>query len=110
MAVYVSPAGEFPQHIGDIERENDGWTSGDALPDGWHEVTGIASPTPIQETVDEAGKRYLTHLTQHVCSAELVDGEWTQVWVEGERLEVGAWDDETGEWVVERKLIADEAG
>ena len=108
MAIYVSPGGVFPQHVGDIERETDGWASGDALPDGWHEVTETPAPAPITETVDDNGHQYLTHLTQHICTAELVDGVWTQVWAEGERIEVGAWDDDTGEWLPERRLISDD--
>lgn len=43
--MYVNPSGEFPQYVGDIERENPSWVEGDPLPDGWVKVSNDTSPS-----------------------------------------------------------------
>jgi len=107
MPAYRSPEGDYPRYPGDINRANPEWTDSDPLPDGWAEVIPTAQPADIKETYEEDSKRYLSHVTCHVVDIELIDGVWTQVWAEGERIAVGYWDDDTGEWADQPRLIAE---
>jgi hypothetical protein len=44
--IYISPAGEYPRHYGDIMLDAPGWKLGDDLPDGWVKVEETQPPTP----------------------------------------------------------------
>ena len=43
--IYVTPQGEYPRHIGDVQLAQSGWAEGDALPTGWQSVIETERPT-----------------------------------------------------------------
>ena len=49
---FINAAGFFPLYVGDVEREIPGWTDGDPLPDGWHQIVEIVRP-PDENTYQE---------------------------------------------------------
>lgn len=38
MTYFIAPNGDYPRHIGDIQREHPDFVEGAVLPDGWVEV------------------------------------------------------------------------
>lgn len=67
--IYISPAGEYPRHYGDIMLDAPGWKLGDELPEGWHKVEETEPPTPgtDQLVIEDAPKE--------------IKGVWTQQWL-----------------------------
>jgi hypothetical protein len=50
MAYFIAPNGDYPTHIGDIQRDNPDFVEGDSLPDGWVEVAYGIIPDIDPET------------------------------------------------------------
>tara|TARA_B110000459_G_scaffold198015_1_gene242275 strand:+ start:1877 stop:2206 length:330 start_codon:yes stop_codon:yes gene_type:complete len=52
--ILIDSNNNYPRYIGDIILENPSWKEGDALPDGWHEVTPAEFPEiPEAHTFEE---------------------------------------------------------
>lgn len=49
--LYISPANEYPRHIGDIQLDNPGFKDGDNLPAGWVAVAEAPRPTASKDKV-----------------------------------------------------------
>lgn len=47
--IYISPANEYPRHIGDIQLEHPDWKPENPLPEGWKKVEEAPRPT-VKET------------------------------------------------------------
>lgn len=69
MANFISPQGEYPRHIGDIQIEHPDYEYGQAIPDGWIEV----ALTPVPQHDSE------THTLIELPPVE-IDGVVTQQW------------------------------
>jgi hypothetical protein len=67
--LFISPLGEYPRHIGDVQIEHPTWNPGDQLPEGWNQV--IETPMNL-----EAGENQ----TVYEGAPQEVDGSWRQVW------------------------------
>jgi hypothetical protein len=50
MAYYIAPNGDYPRHIGDIQRDNPDYVEGGVLPEGWVEVAYGTIPEIDTET------------------------------------------------------------
>lgn len=63
----IDPENNYPRFIGDLRLDHPNWEQGDALPEGWHEVTPISElPTKAD---DEAWQE---------DAPILVDGKYVQ--------------------------------
>ena len=50
MAYFIAPNGDYPRHIGDIQRDYPDYVEGDVLPEGWVEVAYGTIPDINPET------------------------------------------------------------
>jgi hypothetical protein len=66
---FISPQGEYPRFIGDIQLKHKGFKTNDTLPNGWVKVSELERP---ETTTDE--------LAYEEFPVE-VDGTMTQNWV-----------------------------
>lgn len=53
--IYISPEGEYPRHIGDIQLEHRDFRDGDDLPEGWVAVAPAIPPTPGEDEIAYEG-------------------------------------------------------
>lgn len=68
MSTFISPKGEYPRYIGNIQNEHPNWDMSEPLPNGWLEVEDVPMPTAEWDfRVKEA-------------MPELVDGVYKRVW------------------------------
>jgi hypothetical protein len=67
--IYISPTGEYPRHIGDVQLVESSFKEGGTLPAGWQEVLEAERPVAGEDKVTVEG-----------APAE-VDGVLTQQWV-----------------------------
>lgn len=66
---YLSPSGEYPLFIGDVQLVSPGFKAGDTLPEGWQYVEEIPYPELTQTQKATFG------------APELVDGVLTETYV-----------------------------
>jgi hypothetical protein len=78
MATYISPTGEYPRHIGDIQIEHPNWQKGDDLPNGWNVVLDSEIPAKaddeivvLGEPVKKNGLWYQNWVIRKMTQAEL---------------------------------------
>lgn len=64
----IDSTGNYPRFIGDLLLEHPSWKEGDALPDGWTEVTPVEIPNVPEN-----------HIFQENFP-ELIDGVYRQSW------------------------------
>tara|TARA_R110002020_G_scaffold299179_2_gene514914 strand:- start:20 stop:415 length:396 start_codon:yes stop_codon:yes gene_type:complete len=93
---FINAAGFFPLYVGDVEREIPGWTDGDPLPDGWHQIVETVrppdentyqetlNPDPVEGFIPEGceGIRENVTTTQHISTVVHNSGssQWEEVW------------------------------
>lgn len=75
--IYVSPAGEYPRHYGDIMLEAPGWKLGDDLPLGWSRVQETQPPAPgtNQLVIETAPKEIKGAMTQQWLVRDMTSEE-----------------------------------
>lgn len=70
MANFISPKGEYPRHIGDVQLVQPNYQYGDVLPEGWVEV--VLTEIPEYDS--------LTQTFEELLPIE-IDGVMTQQWI-----------------------------
>ena len=104
MISYINAEGNYPFHKGDIQLLIPGWSEGDSLPEGWHEVAEVdPGEAPAHEEVGRENFWYETAPEYDEASET-----WKQTWayVEGPSSmppDDGQWwtpDRENGVWVL----------
>ena len=67
--IFISPNGDYPRHIGDIQLDNPNWNGDQSnLPEGWKAVTPVEPPAILENQ------------TAYEEAPKLIDGEYVQVW------------------------------
>tara|TARA_R110002020_G_scaffold336438_1_gene551824 strand:- start:49 stop:399 length:351 start_codon:yes stop_codon:yes gene_type:complete len=76
MISYMNAEGNYPFHKGDIQLLISGWTEGDSLPEGWHEVAEVdPGEAPVHE---EVGRQNFWYQTEPEYDA--ATETWEQTW------------------------------
>ena len=69
MSTYISPAGEYPRYLGDIQEAEPNWSADQPLPSGWSTVAQIEQP------VASSG------MYVYEDYPKMIDGSYIQNWV-----------------------------
>lgn len=86
MSGYISPAGDYPRFMGDIQLQDPKWQEGQELPDGWIAVEDSALPevkenqTLIENyPVEQDGKWVRNFTVRDLTADELAQAELEKV-------------------------------